>query len=228
MPITVHFATNRALTGPVDQVTSYGTGIVAPTDPTAMTYGTAFVADAQLNADTEGAVNSIEDITKGQFSDSARGDLSAPGRNLLVFIHGFNNTFEAAITRAAFITQWFAGSGVPGTDTSVVAFSWPSLGKLFSFPDLEGDYRTDQMTAGQSGAHLMSFFANLQPLLAAARRSGTARDPGQRTAWATGCCKRDWKAGSRTTRDPPCCSTPPSSRPPTKSMTVSITPIRAG
>ena len=172
MPITVHFATNRALTGPVDQVTSYGTGIVAPTDPTAMTYGTAFVADAQLNADTEGAVNSIEDITKGQFSDSARGDLSAPGRNLLVFIHGFNNTFEAAITRAAFITQWFAGSGVPGTDTSVVAFSWPSLGKLFSFPDLEGDYRTDQMTAGQSGAHLMSFFANLQPLLAAARRSG--------------------------------------------------------
>lgn len=172
MPITVHFATNRALNGPNDQVASYGAGIVAPTDPTQITYGTAFVADAQLNADTDGAITSIEDIAMGRFSDSARGDISAPGRNLLVFIHGFNNTFEAAITRAAFITQWFAGSGVPGTDTSVVAFSWPSLGKLFSFPDLEGDYRTDQMSAGLSGAHLMSFFANLQPLLAAARRAG--------------------------------------------------------
>jgi esterase/lipase superfamily enzyme len=172
MPITVHFATNRALTGPADQVASYSAGIVAPTDPTAVVYGSAFVADAQLTADTDGAITSIQDITMGGFSDSARGDISAPGRNLLVFIHGFNNTFQAAITRAAFITQWFAGSGVPGTDASVVAFSWPSLGKLFSFPDLEGDYRTDQRTAGLSGPHLMSFFANLQPLLAAARQSG--------------------------------------------------------
>jgi len=172
MPITVYFATNRALTGPADQVASYGTGIVAPTDPTQILYATAFVADANLTADTEGAIMSIQGITKGGFSDDARGDLSAPGRNLLVFIHGFNNTFEAAITRAAFITQWFAGSGVPRSDTAVVAFSWPSLGKLFSFPDPEGDYRTDQGIAGQSGAHLMSFFANLQPLLASARRSG--------------------------------------------------------
>jgi esterase/lipase superfamily enzyme len=172
MPITVHFATNRALTGPADQVASYGTGIVAPTDPMAMTYATAFVADANLTADTDGAITSIEGVTKGGFSADAKGDLSAPGRTLLVFIHGFNNTFENAITRAAFITQWFAGSGVPGTDTSVVAFSWPSLGKLFSFPDLEGDYRTDQTTAGQSGFHLMNFLTNLKPLLAAARRSG--------------------------------------------------------
>ncbi len=172
MPITVHYATNRAVAGPPDQVGSYTADIVAPSDPTQITYGTAFVADANLTADTDGAVTSIQGVAKGGFDGDARGDLSAPGRNLLVFIHGFNNTFEAAITRAAFITQWFAGSGLPGTDTSVVAFSWPSLGKLFSFPDLSGDYRTDQGKAGQSGVHLMSFFANLQPLLAAARRSG--------------------------------------------------------
>ena len=30
MPITVQFATNRLLTGPADQLSSYGNGIVSP------------------------------------------------------------------------------------------------------------------------------------------------------------------------------------------------------
>ncbi|MEJ0047993.1 MAG: hypothetical protein WDN04_19140 [Rhodospirillales bacterium] len=38
MPTTVHFATNRALTGPATDVASYGNDIVPPTDPTAITY----------------------------------------------------------------------------------------------------------------------------------------------------------------------------------------------
>jgi len=102
---TVHFATNRVLTGPAEQVTSYSASAVNPSDPTAVTYGTAFVEDAGLDADTVGAIKSINTVRHGQFSESAKGDLSDPGRNLLVFIHGFDNSFENAITRAAFNQQ---------------------------------------------------------------------------------------------------------------------------
>jgi len=49
---------------------------------------------------------------------------------------------------------------------------WPSLGKLLSLPFLGADYRTDQTAAGQSGLHISSFFANLQPIITSARAQG--------------------------------------------------------
>ncbi|MFI4998784.1 MAG: alpha/beta fold hydrolase [Reyranellales bacterium] len=172
MPTTVYFATNRALTGPPDQLASYGTNIVSPSEPAAVTYATAFVDNSNLTADTVGAITAIQDIQQGGFSQSAIDDLSDPGRNLLVFIHGFDNSFENAITRAAFNREWFAASGVAAADTSVVAFSWPSLGKLITLPFLDAAYRQDQTMAGQSGLHLSSFLANLEPLLGSARAQG--------------------------------------------------------
>ena len=172
MATTVHFATNRALSGPPDQLRSYGSSVVAPSDPNAVTYGTAFVEDANLTADTIGAITSIRHIEQGRFSQSAVGDLSDPGRNLLVFIHGFDNSFENAITRAAFNQQWFAASRLPGADTAVVAFSWPSAGRLIGLPLFDMAYRRDQTTAGQSALHIRSFFANLAPLIDSARAKG--------------------------------------------------------
>lgn len=173
MLTTVYFATNRAPTGAASDWRSYGTTIVPPTDAGAITYATAFVDNTNLTADTTGAIQQIETIARGGFSQSARDDLSAPGRNLLVFIHGFDNSFENAITRAAFNREWFAASGVAAADTTVVAFSWPSLGQLISFPLPWGDYKQDQTMAGQSGFHLMSFFAVLQPILDSARAHGS-------------------------------------------------------
>ncbi len=172
MPTTVHFATNRVLNGPPDRVQSYGESVVAPSSPAEVTYGTAFVNDANLTADTIGAITNIQAIQKGQFDQGVVGDLSDPGRNLLVFIHGFDNSFENAITRAAFNQQWFAASGLQDANTTVVAFSWPSLGKLISLPFPDAAYRRDQTTAGLSGLHVMSFLANLEPLIAAARTNG--------------------------------------------------------
>ena len=171
MPITVYFATNRVVSGAPEDFRSYTCAITPPSDPGALTYGTAFVSDADLTADTTGAVGEI-DVSKGCFSDEAVSDLSDPGRNLLVFIHGFDNSFENAITRAAFNAQWFKQSGVAGADCTVVAFSWPSLGKLLSPPVPWSDYQTDQTMAAQSGPAIMSFLATLQPILARARRSG--------------------------------------------------------
>jgi len=115
----------------------------------------------------------IENVSTGRFSQSAMDDLSNPGRNLLIFVHGFDNSFEAGITRAAFNREWFAASGVAAANTTVVAFSWPSLGRLLDLPLPWGDYQHDQIMAGQSGFHLMTFFANLQPLLTRARTNGS-------------------------------------------------------
>ncbi len=172
MPTTVYFATNRAVIGAPEQWQSYGTSIVAPSDPAAVTYGTAFVDNSNLTADTTGSITTIQDIQQGGFSQPALADLGNPGRNLLVFIHGFDNSFDNAITRAAFNREWLAQSGLAAADTTVIAFTWPSLGQLISLPFVDSDYRRDQTMAGQSGLHIMTFFANLEPVISKARAAG--------------------------------------------------------
>jgi len=172
MLTTVYFATNRARRGPPENWQSYTASIVAPSDPSAILYATAFVDNTDLTADKTGAITTIQNIGAGDFTEGVWGDLAAAGRNLLVFIHGFDNSFENAITRAAFNREWLSGSGLVAADTSVVAFTWPSLGKLISFPLPLEDYRKDQIMAGQSGYHLMTFFSRLQPIIEAARSAG--------------------------------------------------------
>lgn len=173
MPVTVYFATNRAVSGDPTDFSSYKDGIVSPSDPGQITFGAAFVSDADLTKDTVGAITSIQNISKGNFAANAIADLSSPGRNLLVFIHGFDNSFEDAITRAAFNQQWIADPKKSAGETTVVTFSWPSLGKLISPPLPWDDYFHDQTAAGQSGAHLMNFFAQLQSIINDARKSGS-------------------------------------------------------
>jgi esterase/lipase superfamily enzyme len=172
MRTTVYFATNRAVTHPGDAKNGYPATLIAPSQPAAITYGVAFVDGVDIATNSAGAVSQIPETQKGQFPDSVIADLSAAGRNLLVFVHGFDNSFSDAITGAAFDREWLAASGNPHADTTVIAFSWPSKGQTVSFPILQDDYLTDQNTARNSGAHLMAFLANLDPILKAARASG--------------------------------------------------------
>jgi esterase/lipase superfamily enzyme len=168
----VFFASNRILTGAPEIVASYGPNIQPPSVSTDIVYGTSFVDGVDIKAGQQGAITSIQDTNRGAFAANVVGDLSDAGRNLLVFIHGFDNTFEDAITYAAYNREFLASSGKPGTDTTVLAFSWPSLGKIISFPVLDADYRHDQKMASLSGIHLMSFFAQIEPLLRTARANG--------------------------------------------------------
>jgi esterase/lipase superfamily enzyme len=172
MSTTVFFASNRILTGDPAIVTSYGPNIQPPSISVDVMYGTAFVDGVDIKDDRQGAITSIQDTNKGAFAANVAGDLSSAGRNLLVFIHGFDNTFEDGITRAAFNREFLAASGKPGTDATVLAFSWPSLGKIISVPVLDADYRHDQKMATLSGVHLMSFFAQIEPMLRTARANG--------------------------------------------------------
>jgi esterase/lipase superfamily enzyme len=172
MPTTVYFATNRIVTNDQDPLNGYKAAMVPPLDPTKITYGRGSVDGVNIASDAAGMVSGIFDISSGGFSQQAIADLSNPGRNLLVFVHGFDNTFSDAITRAALNREWLAASRAPRTDTTVIAFSWPSLGQVVSFPVLQADYLADQHMAQNSGMALMSFLANLDPILKAARAHG--------------------------------------------------------
>jgi esterase/lipase superfamily enzyme len=172
MPTTVYFATNRVVTNSADAINGYEAVMVPPLRPQEITYGTAVVDGVNVQTGAQGAVSQINDVNQGGFSPQAIRDLSNPGRDLLVFIHGFDNTFSDAVTRAAFNREWFAASHMPGTDTTVIAFCWPSKGKIFSPPVLQADYLADQHMARNSGLALMAFLANLDPILLAAHEKG--------------------------------------------------------
>lgn len=151
MPTTVYFATDRKLTGAPEAVASYSVEIQPPSVSTGLVYGTAFVDGIDVPTNSQGRITSIQDIGIGGFGAGPSGDLGSPGRDLLIFIHGFDNSFEDAITRAAFNREWFAASGVPTANMAVVAFSWPSLGQIVGFPIPQEDYLHDQMMARLSG-----------------------------------------------------------------------------
>ncbi len=172
MASTVYFATNRVIAGPKDNPGSYTSKMVSSADPLDVTYGTAFVSSADLDKDKPGKINSLHDFKDGMFSELVKQDLSLGGRNILVFIHGFANTFGDAITRAAFNREWFANHGISGADTAVIAFSWPSRGRVVSLPLPWDAYQDDQKAATNSGMHLLRFLSNLLPMLEKARKNG--------------------------------------------------------
>ena len=160
---TVYFATNRK--PDPNETGGFGADIVA-NDPAAMTYATAEVTGISLANETSGAITDISDRTQGKFADAAVSAIVGAGKNLLIFIHGFDNTFNDAITRAAYNREWFAASGVGGADTTVVAFTWPSAGKLIAAPPHfpPEAYLADQAQAGKSGFHLTCFLSVIDQL----------------------------------------------------------------
>ena len=172
MPATVHFATNRVLDGPPDEVGSYSESVVAPSNPNEVTYGTAFVNDANLTADTIGAITSIQTIGQGQFSQSAIDDLSDPAATCW---SSSTASTTASRTPSPAPPSTSNGSRPRGCSRPRPA-SWPSAGpragKLISLPFPSAAYRRDQTTAGQSGLHIMTFFANLEPIITSARARG--------------------------------------------------------
>jgi esterase/lipase superfamily enzyme len=171
---TVYFATNRVVQGPTSDWHSYGADIVPPTDASRITYAEAFVEGTDLAVEGSGAITAISHAQPGRFQSDVSQDIVGSGKNILVFIHGFANSFLNAITRAAFNCEWFAASGVNAADTTVIVFTWPSLGQLIAAPPhlLPDDYLRDQSQATQSGFHIASFFAALQPTLTQIRAQG--------------------------------------------------------
>lgn len=87
-----------------------------------------------------------------------RGGKSITGGEVLVFVHGFNSSFEDAARRTAQIAKDVNFRGPP------VMYSWPSQGS----GSLKG-YQADSQHVGWSEEHFLSFMAGV------ARESGARR-----------------------------------------------------
>ena len=168
MPTIVYFATNRLSTAG-----NFGNGITAPSDPTAITYGVAEVDGISAATNGQGRLAAVAALRGGDWGPIAD-QIDADRKNVLVFVHGFDNGFEDAITRAALNREWLAQAGPAAgpTDMTVVAFAWPSLGRVADLPVPWRDYQRDQVSAQQSGFHLMTFLSRLDPVLQGVRAAG--------------------------------------------------------
>lgn len=171
--VNVYFATNRKK----NAAGRFGAEIV-PNNPSEVLYAIASVQGVTLPDANSGTIASITEETRGGYSDAAVTQIISAGKNLLVFIHGFDNTFEDAIKRAAFNAEWFRASAVAAADTTVLAFTWPSAGNLIAAPPhFPADaYLTDQAQAGRSAYHLGYFLNNIDQL----RRDYRRRNPNGR------------------------------------------------
>lgn len=86
-----------------------------------------------------------------RFLQRLRDDLAATrSRDVLVFVHGYNSSFEDAAVRLA---QLVADMGFDGT---AVLFAWPSQGTL-------SGYVRDQQTARNAGWHLLHLLRDQLP-----------------------------------------------------------------
>jgi esterase/lipase superfamily enzyme len=194
MNTTVYFATNRQLQGDGTNAAHYA-GESGPAGlPGRVTHAVGFVEGTDLARLEAGRLARIEGVAADDFSDTVAADLTS-GRNLLVFIHGFANSFTDSITCAAFNREWLAASGITAADCSVVSFSWPSRGVVVDPGDVLGGlalgpmtlalkllgitasplanaYFEDQAAAAASAADLVSFLDRLRPAMRRVQRRG--------------------------------------------------------
>jgi esterase/lipase superfamily enzyme len=82
--------------------------------------------------------------------DRLRQDMLDDPADCLFFIHGFANSFERALYRAATVSRFYRGrgSGPLSKKLHLFAFCWPSDGVLFGLPNA---YRSDRIDAMLSG-----------------------------------------------------------------------------
>ena len=161
---TVYFATNRKKDG----TGQFGFGMTSVSNDTPATYAVADVQNVSLDDADAGTIRSIHDVNAGDFSQIIKNQIINAGRNLLIFIHGANNSFEDAIKRSAFNREWFADFGKAAANTTVISFTWPSNGDFFQPPHTPAQaYKGDQAQAGRSNVHLANFLKNIAQLRAA-------------------------------------------------------------
>jgi esterase/lipase superfamily enzyme len=158
----VFFATNRH----ADQAAPGGFGAaLAPEGAAGITYGTATVTDGKLGA--------VSDLQPGNWSEAALAQILLAGKPIFVTLHGFDYTMAQSLQRAASL-----GDGLvrQGTDAIILAFCWPSAGRLVDFPDLTAAYRHDQTQAAASAGAIAAFFGQV----AALRTGSNAAAPRRR------------------------------------------------
>src|SRR5437763_2557497 len=146
--VSVYFATTReydASATPDRAFTNTGT------KKEWINYGTAEVSVPLPRS--EGTQKGIKveriDLPKGdrqrEFRVLTAAETTNPHRPLIVFVHGFNNTFETAAERAAL----YAYDLQPDVSSKATIFSWPSKESLFGYQHDEDVVLVNQDRARQ-------------------------------------------------------------------------------
>ncbi|MFC7473117.1 alpha/beta fold hydrolase [Dankookia sp. GCM10030260] len=198
MRTSVYFITNRAA-GPAGAPPAEAFGpLMVGMEVRTLSCGVAFVTNTTPDPATleQRRVEEVVDVTPDMFSATTLADILGSGKNLLFFVHGFANSFADAMARAAFNREWFAASGLAEADCTVIAFTWPSAGRVVDGEDvipgvatvllsllgfaldrklqspLANRYKLDQSNARSSGRDLARTLDRLAPLVRQVRAQG--------------------------------------------------------
>lgn len=125
--VIVHFATNRSFTGGAG-----GMSFSAKRDGETLSFGTAEVSlqDGRRFGDDLEDIARIGHVTNTgdpDAIDAALVEMGRSGDQVIVLVHGYNNSFADAVRRSATVTADIAGPA------HVIAFSWPSDGSLLGY-----------------------------------------------------------------------------------------------
>jgi esterase/lipase superfamily enzyme len=113
-------------------------------------------------------LNKITPLDKADFVDALRQQIkSAPSKDLFIFVHGFNNTFEDAARRAAQMAYDLDFDGTP------LLYSWPSQGSATA-------YAVDEAAVGISGRKMADFLETVVDQSGAERIHVLAHSMGNR------------------------------------------------
>lgn len=107
-----------------------------------------YVAPERLRKDADRKIKDGKGSVLGSLNvfERVRRKMTARARDTVVFIHGYNVGFKAALTAAARVKRNFStDAGGPGVN--VVLFSWPSDGSMMPFIA----YANDRQDAAASG-----------------------------------------------------------------------------
>ncbi len=163
MPVTIYFATNRNPIGtpPTDfgpKLSShegldlrFGRAEVelafengGGADEDASTIAIA-VARERLRTRAQAPTSENFDFGSDAVLDHVRHKMIKHGRDSIIYIHGFANSFKSSIVRAAELKHQL------GAGADLAVFSWPSDGEVFLYTPYERD-RADARASGQAMA----------------------------------------------------------------------------
>jgi esterase/lipase superfamily enzyme len=145
------FATNRTPTGNgPDGVPTFGDSALDPT-PGNLICGVAAVDGIDPDDASSGRITGISELNHGAFTPTALAPVLASTNDILVFVHGTDNSFTDAVTRAAYNSAWLArGNAASGNvGIEVMLFTWPtrSYGDYIDLFADHADYDADQQQA---------------------------------------------------------------------------------
>jgi esterase/lipase superfamily enzyme len=166
MAVSVYFATNR---NPLrnDQVpNNFGTDFNPDGE---VVFGRATLQSVADESELGNSNLAIDQLNAGDFLPALKTAIAGGEDHLLITLHGFDYRFREAMMRAGYVGAWFA-KGRPAAASTIVAFSWPSLGSLTI-----DAYKKDYQSAAASGGAFRRFLLALIPVLQAYRAADAKR-----------------------------------------------------